>query len=287
MSRRDKSRMSTSPQTVLDLTADLHCHTAYCNHAQGRMEEYVEAALERGLREIGFLEHAETGIDYDHRIWLTEEMLDQYWEEGNRLRSLYRDRIVVSVGIELGVNPSRVEASRQLRRRHPWDRIGLSYHFYWDGASGRHLNISSPKPGNLALLRELDPEALVTHYYEVLIAHLPLFLPDLICHLDVVRRNLPPLDHRPGIQSLIRQLLSAMRAAGTALEINTSGYEYTGHFYPSGWIVEEALRQGIPLVPSSDSHHPTQVGRHFDRAATEIVRILESRDSTAGLGRPD
>jgi len=276
--------MSTQALLRLDPAADRHCHTAYCNHAQGTMEEYVETALARGLREIGFLEHAEAGIDYDHRIWLTEEMLDQFWEEGNRLRARFRDRILVTVGIELGINPARVEASLQLRRRHPWDRVGLSYHFYWDEKNGRHLNISSPKAANLALLREQDPAALVSHYYEVLAAHLPVFRPDMLCHLDVVRRYLPSLDHLPEIRALIRRLLEAMRTAGTALEINTSGYDYTGHFYPAAWIVREALRRGLPLVMASDSHQPAQVARHFDRAAVEIAALRVSGDAADVAG---
>ncbi len=41
---------------------DLHVHTPYCKHTRGSMSDYVIAAIEQGLEEIGFLAHAEARI---------------------------------------------------------------------------------------------------------------------------------------------------------------------------------------------------------------------------------
>ena len=36
---------------------DYHIHTRLCNHAKGTMEEYIQSAVAKGLREICFLDH--------------------------------------------------------------------------------------------------------------------------------------------------------------------------------------------------------------------------------------
>ena len=36
---------------------DYHVHTSLCNHASGTMEQYVQAAVAKGLNTICFLDH--------------------------------------------------------------------------------------------------------------------------------------------------------------------------------------------------------------------------------------
>ena len=38
---------ATTP--LIDITCDGHVHTALCQHAVGAMEDYVRAAIDRGL----------------------------------------------------------------------------------------------------------------------------------------------------------------------------------------------------------------------------------------------
>jgi histidinol-phosphatase (PHP family) len=256
------------------LKRDLHCHTAFCGHATGAMEDYVEAALAAGLEELGFLEHVEAGIRYGRRSWLSPEDLDRYWEEGRALRAKYAGRIVVSVGIELGANPEAVDELQALAARHPWERIGLSCHFIPDEETGLHLNISSSKDPNLARLLARDPLEIHYRYYETLAAMIPVFRPAMVCHLDVVRRNLPDLGVHPQVRRRIRRVLEAMREAGTALEVNTAGYAFTGSLYPAPRILEEAVILGLPLVLNADAHDPAHVARFYDRAECELTAIL-------------
>jgi histidinol-phosphatase (PHP family) len=257
---------------------DLHCHTKYCRHATGEMEEYVRTAIERGLEEIGFLEHVELGIRYTRRTWLDADELDAYWRDAGGLKEKYAGRITVSAGIELGANPAAVDGLRELAARHPWDRIALSYHFVWDGATDTHLNISSAKDPNLSRLLARDPVALALEYYDVLARSIPEHRPQMVCHLDVPRRNLPDVSDEPEVRAAIRRVLAAMREADVALEINTAGYVYTGQLYPAPATLAEAIGMGLSLVFSSDSHDPGRVGADFERALEEILpRLRDSR----------
>jgi len=70
-----------SVRTTLDLSQDSHIHTRLCNHATGEMEEYVLAALNKGLQTIIFLEHLEEKTVYFERTWLTEADFSYYFEK--------------------------------------------------------------------------------------------------------------------------------------------------------------------------------------------------------------
>ena len=52
---------------------DLHNHTTLCNHATGSMEEYVQKAIELGIDEFGFSEHAPMDFDQKYRLDISKK----------------------------------------------------------------------------------------------------------------------------------------------------------------------------------------------------------------------
>jgi histidinol-phosphatase (PHP family) len=253
-------------------TRDLHVHTRYCNHAEGNMEDYVLAAVNLGLDEIGFLAHAEASIDSPRRLWLRSEDLDVYWQEGNELKHRYGGQIRVSLGLELGLNPEAFFEMDQVVSRYSWDHLGLAYHFVRDGVV--LLNICSR--ANAQRLKEVNVQEICKKYYQALRDHLALIKPDFICHLDVVRKFMTDTSGDPEIRELIRDLLTEMARADVALEVNTAGYTTVGAPYPAPWILAEAVQLGIELVLGSDSHQPGHVGRYFDQALKYIEDSLNT-----------
>ena len=247
----------------LDLKADGHIHTRLCNHARGTMEQYIESALALGLQRITFLEHLEVNIRYDHRTWLRAEDLDIFFQTGKKLAQKYRHRILIKLGLEVGLNPRAMEAIRRRLSYYPCDTIGLSYHFYLH--NGRHYNMVSQRHENLAALAEVGQDVVITDYLSGL-AHGIQELPcSVVCHLDAVLRHFPHRRFNQNHQRQIEALLVLMKKRGTALEINTSGFAIGNEPYPSKRIVHSAIEAGIPLVAGSDAHRPEDVGRYFDR----------------------
>lgn len=262
--------MEKYTQLELLTTRDLHVHTPYCLHADGPMEDYVLAAIDQGLEEIGFLAHAEAGINSKRKLWLDEEDLDIYWEEARELRDRYRGCIAVSAGLELGLNPDALPALEEIINRHRWDRIGLSYHHLPDGE--KRLNICSR--AGIPRLREVNALEMSLRYYRDLRDGIRIFRPQMICHLDVVRKFMEDQSHHPRVRSAIMDVLWAMQKENVMLEVNTAGYDYVAAPYPLPWIIREAVDMGIDLVLSSDSHKPEHVARHFDRATQYIGSAL-------------
>ncbi|MBN2430061.1 MAG: histidinol-phosphatase [Acidobacteria bacterium] len=258
---------------------DLHVHTAFCNHAEGSMAEYVTAGLAAGLDEIGFLAHVEKDIHNRRRSWLEPEQLDLYWAEGRRLQRQFDGRILITLGIELGLNPRAVDGLRQLVARHPWDRLGLSYHYLEEPPAhpARHRNICSARDTAAPGLTNAELVQLHLTYFDELRRHVPVFRPAFVCHLDVIRRYLPDVGERDDIRAAVHDLLATMARHGTALEINTSGYDHGG-ICPAPWIIQVAARFNLDFVFCSDSHHPRQVGRFFNQAVEDVLRAIGSKD---------
>ncbi|WP_448874709.1 histidinol-phosphatase [Desulfobulbus propionicus] len=248
---------------LIDITFDGHVHTRLCHHAVGEMEDYVKQAVERGLRAICFLEHLETDIAYHPPCWLDDEAFVYYFSEGERLKRRYRDRIEIQLGMEMGFNPQALPTIRQRLARFPVERIGLSCHFHLH--EGQHLNLLSQRRQSLDRLAELGADAVVTTYFATLSTALDSMDCDVLCHLDAVLRHLPGINFNDDHKRQISALLDKLKTKGTALEINTSGFDYRGSAFPAPWIITEALARGIPLQAGSDAHNPSDVGRYFEQ----------------------
>nr|WP_321466611.1 histidinol-phosphatase [uncultured Desulfobulbus sp.] len=249
--------------SLIDTSFDGHVHTHLCHHAVGEMEEYVAAAVGRGLRTICFLEHLETEINYQPSCWLEDENFVDYFAEGARLKKAYHGTIEIRLGVEMGFNPLAIEAIEQRLARFPIERIGLSCHFHLH--EGSHLNLLSRKRHSLDRLTELGTDDVVATYLETLTTAVATVNCDVLCHLDAVLRHLPGIRFNESHQEQIRLLLDKVKERDVALEINTSGFDYRGSAFPAPWIITEALKREIPLQAGSDAHQPQDVGRHFEQ----------------------
>ena len=227
------------------------------------MEEYVLTAIQLGLPSITFLEHLECGIIYDHRTWLTADHFDCYFREGQRLKKKFSSSIEIRLGTELGYNPFAVNELQTMLDSFPFEHIGLSYHFFFDGT--RHCNVVSRRSENITALRDVGIERVLDGYFSGLLDAVSLLPCDKICHLDAVLRHLPGLRLAPQHHGQIVKLLDYISRKGIALEVNTSGYDLRSYPYPMEQIINQARRKNIQLIAGSDAHRPEQIGRYFDR----------------------
>lgn len=251
-----------SHRFTVDLTADGHVHTRMCRHASGEMEDYVKAALVKGLRSITFLEHLEVKICTRHRTWLTADDFNEYFRQGTLLKKKYGSHIEILLGVEVGYNSEESDTINQLLITYPWESIGLSYHFF--PLEHRHFNMVSRNPDHLTALEEIGFNSVAENYFMNLNNALDYIVCDKICHLDAILRYVPDFKLTNKHLLLIDTLLARMKKKGISLEINTSGYTIRDQPHPCAQIIKRALNLAIPLVVGSDAHHPWQVGRFFN-----------------------
>jgi histidinol-phosphatase (PHP family) len=256
---------------MIDTSVDGHVHTKLCHHARGEMEEYVLAAIDRGLRKLVFLEHLEVGIDYFESTWLTEDDFSFYHKEGKRLQEKYLDTIEIGLGIEVGYNPNFLEEIQRRLALHSWDRIGISYHFM--ETDSVHLNMVSRRQVNIDALDQFGVDKVINRYYKDLLEAVEKLPGQILCHIDAVLRHHPNVVINPEHTVLIDDLLDSVARNNMSLEVNTSGYRIKGEPYPSLSIMKKAIERNIPLVAGSDAHRPEDVGRDFDRLASLMKEL--------------
>ena len=227
------------------------------------MEEYVRSGITAGLSEIVFLEHMEAGVHYFEATWLTEDDFDLYFAEGNRLRQKYQETIKVSLGVEVGYSPSHKHELLDRLAKRKWDRIGISYHFMARSNGEYHLNLLSRKHENIAAIEKAGCGQVLQDYLTTLVEAVEVLPGTVLCHLDAALRHLPDAHINESYLPQIKEVLQAVKEKGIALEINTAGFSNRGAPYPAPFILQEAIKLRIPLLPGSDAHHPKDVGRHF------------------------
>ena len=74
-----------------------HCHTKRCNHATGEDREYVEAAIQAGIKVLGFSDHAPYDFPFgaypsNHRMALNQ--ITEYAESVRALQKEYAKDIL-------------------------------------------------------------------------------------------------------------------------------------------------------------------------------------------------
>ncbi|MBI5685104.1 MAG: histidinol-phosphatase [Verrucomicrobia bacterium] len=251
------------------IIADHHVHTTRCQHASGTMEEFVERAVERGLKAIGFADHNPLPRGLGANVRMKEAELDDYVKCVLDLRRQYEGRIEVLLGLEMDYVEGLEDYLTAQVAGQPWDYIIGSIHYL----DAECTQISWPRnfTGETAWL--------YSRYFELVRKMVRSGLCDVVAHFDVPKRSgRAHTEHQTG--DITRTLKEIVRA-GICLEINTSGYRHPElrrpDTYPTRTIIAEAVALGIPLAVNSDAHTPEDVGLKFDEMERLLARHKDAR----------
>ena len=92
-----------------------HNHTTRCHHAKGTPEEYIQRAIENGIKYMGFSDHApyicSNGQEASYRVPVAEAA--DYFTELQTLRVKYADQIDLKIGFEMEYYPDYFEKMLQ------------------------------------------------------------------------------------------------------------------------------------------------------------------------------
>ena len=117
-------------------------------------------------------------------------------------------------------------------------------------------------------------EEAAVRYYGNVVRLVEALQPEVVGHLDLIRRNAPPeaVLNTPRIQVAADQALEAVRAADAILDLNTAGWRKgLGTPYPEPWLVQRAHTKGIGFCFGDDSHG-RDVGEGIDEARVYLLK---------------
>ena len=239
------------------MLVDLHNHTPLCNHAEGSVEQYVEAAITKGIRYFGFSDHAP--MDFDPKYRMSFEEMPLYEQMVKDAKNKYADKIEVLLGYEVDYLKNRID-ERVLNA--DVDYLIGSVHFIDEWGFDN--------PEFIGRYEHEDIDTIWQKYFDAVEEMAKFGKFDIVGHLDLIKvfKFMPKKD----IRSIAHNALKAIKKADMVLELNMAGYRKPiEESYPSQELLEVAYELGIEVTFGSDAHTPEQVGL-FDTKIVDLAR---------------
>lgn len=228
------------------MIANYHTHTWRCNHATGREEAYVQAALERHFEILGFSDHAPycfpNGYVSGFRMRL-DQLLD-YCNIVRLLQKKYAGQIQIPLGVEMEYYPAYFAETLKVLQD-----VGIEYMLLGQHFVGNEINehYSGRATGDADILKRYCRQAMEgmnTGLFTYL-AH-----PDLIHFVG---------DEKLYCQQM-RRLCQEAKTCGLPLELNMLG-QWSGRHYPNPVFWELAAEEGCDVILGCDAHAPEHLHR--------------------------
>ena len=220
-----------------------HTHTKRCNHAEGEDREYVEKAIEGGMKTLGFSDHAPylfPSTEYYSTFRMQTDELFSYVESIRALAKEYASDIHILCGFELEYYPDFHKEEMAFLKQVQPDYILMGQHFI----------------GN-----ELLPARLSKHEDGFLSSYVTQVLAGLatgdflyLAHPDLAGFQFS----EECIKTQYRRLCEGAKRMGIPLEINCLGIRTKRH-YPDARLFKIASEVGNEVIIGSDAHAPIDV----------------------------
>jgi histidinol-phosphatase (PHP family) len=248
---------------------DYHIHTRRCKHACGADREYVEAAIRRGLREMGFADHIPRFYeppDLDRKVaerGMSWTELEEYVHAVERLRGQYPE-VWIKLGLEVDFVPGWERQIEVIRRQYPWDYFIGSVHF-----------IPEWSYGYLPYEKNRTSAEVYPKYFEMVARAAESGLFDILGHIDLPKRGFSALAAAE-MTVLYQQLARRLGQAKATVELNTYGLRCCKQsigIYPDEALTRLCSQAGVRFTLGSDAHRPEDVGAGFTEAAALMRRV--------------
>lgn len=231
-----------------------HTHTARCHHASGTDRQYVEEAIARGMKVLGFSDHSPYLFDGDYysTFRMRPEETEEYVNSVLSLREEYKADIEILLGFETEYYPRYFERLLRFYENYPIDYLILGQHFIENEIDGVYSMTPNPDARKLRRYAEQVCEGLRTGCFTYL-AH-----PDLFAYSG------DPSVYREADEMICR----TAKELQIPLEINLLGIR-SHRSYPrrSFWTV--AAEYGCKVVLGSDAHSPDMVSDPVSEAESQ------------------
>jgi histidinol-phosphatase (PHP family) len=249
--------MLVPPAAVLYET---HCHTPLCGHATGLPSEYAAHALRRGLRGIVVTCHAPLPEERTTGIRMAAADWPRYVAMVAAARTEFAGRLDVRLGLESDYFPGVEPYLRELHAREPLHHVLGSVHYQMSFYRERYFT------GDIFAYQQT--------YYEHLALAAESGLFDTLAHPDLVKNEAPGEWSWARIRPHVERALDRIAAAGTAMELNTSGLlKNLPEMNPSREQLGLMRARGIPVVVGADAHRPGRVADQFEAALDLLAAV--------------
>lgn len=238
-----------------------HCHSRFCGHGEGEIEDYATIASEKGLTTLAFTEHYPLSERFDPREYLSvkEEDMPKYINDVLAARERHPE-IDILLGVEMDYLGDLEDRDIKQSDLDPFDLILASVHFVdgwaFDDPDDRDR---WNEPG--------APDEIWNRYVELWceVASDKDYRAEVMSHPDLAKK----FAYYPtfSLEPKYRMMAEAAAAGGRMIELNTSGQYYAcKEVFPAMPLLSEFAKAGVPCTIGADAHKPELVARDVDKA---------------------
>jgi histidinol-phosphatase (PHP family) len=265
-----------------------HTHSRFSDGAAEPVE-YIEEAIRQGFSSLGFSEHSVLPFENTFALQAGTELA--YVAEILRLREVYKDRIQVLLALEADYVPGISTGFQEQKIAFGLDFIIGSVHLV-KNPDGELWFIDGPKRETYDKgLNELfggDIRKGVTAYWHQINQMLEEEPFEIIGHLDKIKMHNQGRwfhEDEAWYVNLVNETIALIAEKNVMVEVNTRGI-YKGRstsLFPGEYILRRLGKKNIPVILSSDAHHPSEISRYFDEAlevmkncGLKTIRVFET-----------
>ncbi len=227
------------------MTANYHTHTFRCHHALGTEREYIETAISRGLKVLGFSDHVPQLFpgEYCSHFRMLPGEAEDYVRTLTDLREEYKNDIEILIGFETEYYGEIFEKLIEFLK--PYD---IHYMIL-----GQHYLDNEYDTRRSAMLVQANEEQF-DKYINTLLTGIETGKFSYIAHPDIFGFNGDPAVY----ERQYRRLCEGAKKLNIPLEINIHGFETHRH-YPSDSFFKIATEVGNSFILGCDAHEPDGV----------------------------
>lgn len=244
------------------MIANFHTHTTRCRHADGTEEEYIQAAVNNGLKILGFSDHVPCPFSNGYRSGFRMDVSETagYVSQLQMLREKYRDRIQLLIGYEAEYYPAEFDRMLENICQYECSYLLLGQHCLNNEYDG------IPSGGRID-----DPELLKT-YVDQCVEGMQTGAYSCLAHPDLPNYCGTQTDYL----TQMARICKAAKDMNIPLEINAFGL-WDKRCYPNERFWRLAADFGNSAVIGSDAHWAAFTGE------PEAVRAAEQFAARLGI----
>ncbi|MBP5340851.1 MAG: histidinol-phosphatase [Bacteroidales bacterium] len=253
------------------MLSNFHTHSHYCD-GQGELRDYVELAVANGFDALGFSGHGP--VPFENKFSIKDDQYLNYCNEVRALKEEYKDRIDISLGLEIDYIPGMLEDFAQLIEKGGLEYVIGSVHLIPANDRPQSVTdlwfIDGPRQetydNGLRILFGGDIRRGVKAYFRQQNEMIVRNHPTIVGHPDKVamhNRGRYFSEEEPWYLNLAMETLSLIHEQGLICELNTRGIYKGRHpdYYPSRQLIKAMEQWRIPLLVSTDAHSPEDLLR--------------------------
>ena len=255
----------------MNYISNLHTHTTYCD-GKNTIEENILYAIEKNFISLGFSGHSYLPFDNSS---MSRENTTKYFKDIKKFKEIYKDKIQIYSGIEADYysNLNKITDKEMMLDY----RIG-SVHFIKDDENN-YFPIDASKQNFESTLKHFgNIKEVVLRYYNNVIDMINTQQPDIIGHLDLIRKyNFNKeyfTEEEDWYIEKINEVLEVVKNSNSIVEINTRkmNKDNLNAHYPNTYTIKKLLKLNIPITVNTDAHSANTLDYFY----YEMVEKLKS-----------